>query len=559
MNGPKLTKFKISRRKMVLGSAAIAMGLGLKYAKTLLPAYKSLIPGKMVGPQFKIGHLLRLGAFNRPKQTETRETVIIGGGIAGLAAGWRLQKNNFEDFTILELESAVGGNSSSSKNSTSAYPWGAHYVPLPSSDATYVHLLFEELGIIKKYDGQGLPVFDEFAVVSDPHERLYIHGRWQEGVLPDSGLGVANSEDFKKFKKIMAEFATALGKDGKPAFTIPLEKSSTDPKFTRLDQISFKDFLDSKNLSSKYLRWYANYCCRDDFGLTYDQTSAWAGIHYFASRTGKGSGLEDGSLLTWPEGNGHIVNALKEKLSGKIRTNSLVSSVSKLKDGRYSVVYSNPVTGGSKRIISNSVIYSAPRFTAPYVIDELNKKKPSYLKSFQYAPWMVANITLSKRPASMGTLCWDNVNFYGKSLGYVNANHQSLESHPGATVLTFYLPLTELSPIKERQRAMVKTHAEWSQLVVNEMKIMHPDIAPLIENIDINLWGHGMIAPQVGFIWGKDRQQALNPIGGIFFAHSDMSGLSLFEEAFYRGVVAAEASLSHLNRPLIQIDKRGLS
>ena len=32
------------------------------------------------------------------------------------------------------------------------------------------------------------------------------------------------------------------------------------------------------------LRWWVDYACRDDYGMTLDQTSAWAGLFYFCSR-----------------------------------------------------------------------------------------------------------------------------------------------------------------------------------------------------------------------------------------------------------------------------------
>jgi hypothetical protein len=38
-------------------------------------------------------------------------------------------------------------------------------------------------------------------------------------------------------------------------------------------------------------------------------------------------------------------------------------------------------------------------------------------------------------------------------------------------------------------------------------------------------------------------QRAAEPIGNVHFAHSDLSGFSLFEEAQYRGVAAAEQVL----------------
>jgi hypothetical protein len=39
-------------------------------------------------------------------------------------------------------------------------------------------------------------------------------------------------------------------------------------------------------LTDPHLRWYLDYCCRDDYGAGIATVSAWAGIHYFASRHG---------------------------------------------------------------------------------------------------------------------------------------------------------------------------------------------------------------------------------------------------------------------------------
>ena len=47
------------------------------------------------------------------------------------------------------------------ENSVSRYPWGAHYVPVPSEQARAVLELFEELGVIERYDAGGHPVYKE--------------------------------------------------------------------------------------------------------------------------------------------------------------------------------------------------------------------------------------------------------------------------------------------------------------------------------------------------------------------------------------------------------------
>ena len=56
--------------------------------------------------------------------------------------------------------------------------------------------------------------------------------------------------------------------------------------------------------------------------------------------------------------------------------------------------------------------------------------------------------------------------------------------------------------------------------------------------------GHAMMVPRPGLIWGEDRRLLSERRGRVHVAHSDASGLSLFEEANDRGVAAAEAVMA---------------
>jgi hypothetical protein len=80
-------------------------------------------------------------------------------------------------------------------------------------------------------------------------------------------------------------------------------------------------------------------------------------------------------------------------------------------------------------------------------------------------------------------------------------------------------------------------------MVISDLSRMHPGIRGGIEELNVWLWGHAMIKPVTGFIWGAARREAVKPLGKIFFAHSDMSGISIFEEAQYRGVMASRVAL----------------
>jgi len=77
--------------------------------------------------------------------------------------------------------------------------------------------------------------------------------------------------------------------------------------------------------------------------------------------------------------------------------------------------------------------------------------------------------------------------------------------------------------------------------VFSDLKSAHPDIEEVTESISIHLLGHGMISPVPGFIFGESKQKAAQSIEDvIYFAHSDLSGISIFEEAFHQGINVVE-------------------
>jgi len=554
MNGPSIftendfeeepTRRKFLKRASLGVSALLLSGGGIYEYLSRLRSRE--YPGKIVGGASSAGHLLRDRKLSPPEFKETAGTVIIGGGIAGLSAAWWLKKHHYDDFKILELEANVGGNSQYGKNEISAFPWGAHYLPLPGPEAKLVKMLLEELEVIQGYDSKALPIFNELYLCADPHERLLIQGQWQEGLVPQVGITPADRKDYAEFFQLMEKLKTAQGLDGKRAFAIPMDFSSRDLEFMELDRVSMADFMKSKGWVSKKLHWYVNYCCRDDYGMGHDKVSAWAGIHYFASRIGVGANADSQTVLTWPEGNGWLVARLRDRLSEHISEQTVAYSVQNGRDGA-AVDYFEVATQRRVRLHTKQVIFAAPRFVASHVIPDLQEERPAYLKDLQYAPWLVANVTLGSLPSGNGApLSWDNVSFYSPSLGYIVATHQNLSLFPKQTVLTYYLPLDEKEPGAARKDAVRKTHRDWAKLIADDLEHFHNGIKDEIKNIDVWIWGHGMISPGIGFLWGESRRKMLESHGRIHFAHTDMSGISIFEEAQYRGVQAAEQVLLSL-------------
>jgi hypothetical protein len=78
---------------------------------------------------------------------------------------------------------------------------------------------------------------------------------------------------------------------------------------------------------------------------------------------------------------------------------------------------------------------------------------------------------------------------------------------------------------------------------------MHPGIDTLVTRMRFMRHGHAMVQPAPGLLWGGARRQAQAALGNVRLAHTDLSGMALFEEALDQGVRAAEEALTALGRP----------
>lgn len=462
-----------------------------------------------------MGHKLRDRApFAPTKQTIKIPVVIVGGGIAGLSAAWRFDKRGFRDFVLLEMEERAGGNARWGENEVSCYPWAAHYVPVPDKKATLVRELFKDLGVLRE------GVWDERHLCFSPQERLYLHGRWQEGIEPLTEATARDREEFRRFSARVHEFR-ATGE-----FTIPMEMGA---KPLPLDNLSMDDWLKQERFNSPYLHWYINYACRDDYGALARDTSAWAGIHYFASRE-----PEEKGPLTWPEGNGWITRRLLETLAPYVRTGSMVHRIAR--EGR-----KLRVSAGDTDYIAEHVIFAAPSFLASYVCEDAPPLR------LVYSPWLTANLTLDRLPVEHGfETAWDNVIYDSPALGYVVATHQSLRTHIDRTVWTFYWSLAEGSPAANRALLLAKDWSYWKEAIFSDLERAHPDIRQCVSRIDVLRLGHAMARPVPGFLGSEQRRRLTEGSGNLLFANSDLSGFSIFEEAQYRGVKAAERALQRV-------------
>jgi glycine/D-amino acid oxidase-like deaminating enzyme len=482
----------------------------------LVPKSGQPIAGGFVNESHVIGHQFRDGGrFPVPRDERTAAIVVVGGGMAGLCAGWRLLKRGVDDFVILEMDREAGGNARWGESEVSAFPWGAHYVPIPGKTAGLVREIFTDLGV---FDGHE---WDERHLVHAPDERLFIHGRWQDGLEPAVGPTRRDRDQIARFTARMAE----LRSTGR--FTIPMAMSADGDRLPPEDGLSMAAWLDRERMDSPWLRWMVDYACRDDYGGMARDVSAWAGILYFAARD-----ADDTGPLTWPEGNGWIVRRLLSTLGARVQTGQFTYRVER-QGSKWRVLTPHAAW------TADTVIMAAPLHVATRLVP--GAPRPQLTS----APWVTANVTLERWPAEAGfPVAWDNVIFDSPALGYVVATHQQLRRHVPRTVWTYYWALAQQPAADARRWLLAQDYPSLRDRILADLARAHPDIRACVSRVDIMRFGHAMVRPTPGLLADPQWRALQRGHDGLYYAHSDLSGVPLFEEAQYRGVLAADRAIS---------------
>ena len=427
-----------------------------------------------------------------------------------------------------------------------ACPLGAHYLPQPGKAAHEVSDWLHELGLLRHELGRS--VADERHLCHSPQERLYIDGAWVEGLLPPAEPGSTTLAQYRQFGAAIATAQRDIG------FAIPSHRVAWTPRHRALDALTFSAWLDEQGLNDKRLRWYLDYCCRDDYGAPADTVSAWAGLHYFASRHGfHAPGEADGErepVFTWPEGNAWLVERLAGPLAARGAERLLPGrSVLQVDPGRHGVevLAWDEAASHVEAWRAATVVLAVPLFIAARLLRSVPPALAEIVPLQRHAPWLVANLHLTEPLLQRqgAPPAWDNVVYGGAELGYVDAMHQSLKPIPGPTVLTAYHAL----PVSERRTLLDGEAFTWAPRVLAALTPLHPDLPAKLRHIDLTRHGHAMSIPVPG-LRGHPALAALRAQGArLRFVHADLAGYSVFEEAFTLGAEVALPDAAHRNSP----------
>ncbi|RAS20829.1 FAD-dependent oxidoreductase [Paraburkholderia bryophila] len=506
-------------------------------------------------PGMREGHALRdRRSLPAPSGTLETDIAILGAGAAGLSCAWQLARAGHKDFVVL-AGPEFGGNAAGGRFGELGYPKGAHYLPLPSMESTHLRDMLADFGVIEADPFTARPVFDERVLVHAPDERLLIDGQWQDGLVPTLGVDHAEIAQQQRFFAYTDTLRTAVGSDGRKVFCIPLAQSSQEPRWRALDKRSFKQWLVDEGYTAPSLHWYLNYACRDDFGAGYEHVSAWAGLHYFSSRGGHARNAEDGAVLTWPDGLHGMVTRLSASITQRVgkSTWSLPGFAARVdeKPGGVEVLC---VRIDSRNVLSTfvlkarRVVSAMPLFVAQHVMPHLSAYGFDASRDLPpRAPWLVSNFLMDGMPreAPGVPLAWDNVVYRGEGLGYVVSTHQLIRlSPPQRSVFSAYQALDLKTP-DDTRRWLAAAHPDdlRAQAAIDLLPAYGRDLWRHAAALEITVRGHAMATPDVGFLSRPGLLALRDADGPVLFAHADLSGMSLFEEASYWGVLAAHRAL----------------
>jgi len=514
-------------------------------------------------PGMREGHQLRDLVRLPPSGTrELAGIVILGSGVAGLTCAWKLAQAGRHDFIVLagpEPDGNAAGADLASSGAAHAdnlrCPTGAHYLPLPSTESHHVRELLADLELLDDPNAERL-AFDERALGHAPHERLLREGKWLDGLLPDMSTASRQSTQQQRFFAVVERLREQRGSDGRRVFAIPAHLSSQDPQWRALDRQTFAQWLKAERYDAPALRWYLDYCCRDDYGAGSEQVSAWAGLHYFAARNGHASNAQGDAVLTWPGGLSELTRRMRERITARL------GHARWLRPG-FAVRIADTAThvdvlcaeGGAAGFPSQITSIRAERVVSAVPLHVLRHLWPGLQSSgyrhdqhgSPHAAWLVSNFLMEGLPteAPGQPLAWDNVVEYGQGLGYVVSTHQLLRvAPPRHTVLTAYRALDQQSPQAARHWLLqagpdqLRAHAASDLLAAYGQSLWRH-----VRRLEITVRGHAMAVPTPGFLDNPGLAALRELEGRVLVAHSDLSGYSIFEEAAWWGVHAATSLL----------------
>ena len=427
------------------------------------------------------------------------DTVIIGGGIAGLTAGYMLRDKNL---LLLEQEDRFGGRVCSEKVGQVTNNIGTQF--FTEEDTSFVHLI-DELDIKRvTHNPASLPM------------ALYLNNE----LYSDVSSLLSPRVIFDAIR-----FLSRIYRKQK-IFQLPID----DPSFRKLAAKDGTEF--QKGYSPAFMSLVNGYM-RGACVSKPERTSAvmWAHLAQDVYKTG------DMAFVTG--GFQKITDGLVEKLEGRVMSGAMVSRVEET-DGIVTTCF---LKDGKEHIIkSKSAVVAVPSPLVSKLIPALPDWKKEALEKVMYGPLIILSVFLKRdipwenRPA---LVLADNLNFQGVIDTTVIAGDDTSGDNPLIYNFTIAVPPDE----KEEIEALLgKSDEEIVKLMLNDFKTMMPEV-----DIDNYITGTKVTRYPIGELELSPEYflellpELLKPVGNIHFCGDYTETKSFVDGAAYSGMRVARA------------------
>lgn len=510
------------------------------------------------------------GSFELIEDSEHPDVVIAGAGISGLSSAFYISRQN-PNAKILLLDANLSWGGNAGRDDASPIPVPAAtagaYAIAPYAD--FLHELYREIGL--DWQSHIIPspfysyFFDDRTPFIPPNTRRWAIDVYGSGLknLPYSPKILRDIESAREL------FISWSKREGAP--TDPPDES--DPKYDYLDNVTLHDYLIKNQGFHPAVSDFFTRFTIDALAGTTQQVSAYSGISFL--------GAEFESIFALPGGNSGItLRLLKWLIPDAVQnTNVQISSLDNPKNRvrvRQSAIALHANTSSNEaslvyfhdgkfhKIQSKALILATQAHSAQHIVKHLlDTPTREAWQATTLAPVVVANVTL-KRAAPLVDLgvgynqYWWGSKFWADfTIADWTTSHR--QDRNRKTVLTFYggntAPAEEM-PI-ERMKLMTRPFAEYEQS-------LREDLSRILVDSDFNFdedvsaiyiyrWGHGMIYPKPGHLFGKEggkegrssspRLLARKQIGRISFAGQDTEGAPSIECAIASGLRCAHEIL----------------
>lgn len=462
------------------------------------------------------------------------DCLIIGGGMSGLVAAWQMRRSGISDFLVIEKDATPGGLCCADTIGGIVAAKASAYPSFPFNDD--MTALYRDLGFVS-VAGKKVTANPQH-ILKPPYDQVFSAGRWVSDPFDAAGsasLGVSQQaqDDLAALIEKLEELWQWEDADGLPAFDCPPDDATRDAGLRGLDALTLGEYAQAQGWGLDMARLF-DPLLRSAYGVGHDRISAWAALDILTDELLPPDEGED--ALGFPGGNAFFAETLARKLEPqRLLTEAIVTRVQQSGDEVHVTLVRQ---GQAQTVRGRTAIFAAPQFMAPYLLPDLPAERQQAARSFEYIPYVVANVVVSQTPAGLAysnQLLGDFVMSDFIVADWTQHADPRLAPAGRPNVLTAYCPLTA----QERTALLASPLDDWQRNILAEFEHCLPGLSRTVTGFYLYRWGHAFAAPTKGAVFAAGRQLARQPLGRITFAHADVEGIPTIDHAMASGFRAA--------------------